>query len=108
MRGRVPPAAVMRAHSGGRLNGTAKETVEKRRLAHTGRTDKSHGNAGAQVTSERVDAVRRQRAQGVDVDPDGHALQFSNFVLDVLAKVGLVQEDHRARAALPDRREIAL
>ena len=91
-----------------RLSVAPEQTVEERGLAHARRTDDAHRDALAQVLAHGVQAVGVQRADRVNRDAHSSALQVVEALVERLADVGLVQQQHRRRAAVPNGGKVSL
>ena len=103
----MPPAAA-RARRGGREQLPAGEVVHERRFSDTRRAEQGDRPAHAEVGLERFEPSSRDGADRVDRYAHDDRLDLQELRLGVVREVELVDDDHRARAAVPGRREVTL
>lgn len=106
-RRRVPAAAVP-ARLAGLERGLAEQRVHDRRLADAGRAEQACRPAVREVRADVVEPAALRHRDRVDGDAERDRLDLGDRSLDVVAEVGLRQQDHRLGAALPGGREVAL
>jgi hypothetical protein len=108
MRGGVPAARVGGPHFGGPLPLVAAQPVDQRRLADARRAEEGNRLADGQVGEQRVDALAALRAHHMDRRSRRDRLDLAHHRREVGGEVRLVEDDDRARAAVPGRRQVAL
>ena len=85
----------------------AGEPVHERRLPSSGRAEEDERLRRAEQRAHVLDPLARDVAHRVDGNTDGDALCLGELSW-VVAQVELREHDHRIRAAVPRRREVAL
>jgi hypothetical protein len=107
-RGGVAALGIGFADGEGGLDPFAVDAVDEGRLADAGGAEDDGGRAGKQEFADAGKGTAGSGADGEDRMFAGDGLDFGNVGFDVVAEVGLVEEDDRSGAALVDHDEEAL
>jgi hypothetical protein len=86
----------------------AHQPVDERGLARTRQPQQRHGAVAPDVRVERLETVAGGGADRKHIGAERYRLRLEHEPLRVLAEVGLGEQDHRLRAALPAERQVPL
>ena len=86
----------------------AEERVDERRLADSGGAEQSSRDARTEVRAERVESCARHVRDRNDGNTERDGLDLRDHCVDVVGEIGLGEDEHRLRSALPREREVAL
>ena len=101
-------ASAVRPDLAGLEPSVAQQRVDQRGLADAGRAEQHAGLRSCEVGEEHVDAFRGHRRGHVDGHAERDRLGLGDRAVEVGREVGLVQDDHRRRAAFPGGGQVAL
>ena len=103
--GGVAPTVVAGPDFLGGLDLGPEQPVQQRRLPHSRGADERHGPAGPQPRLESLEPTPRLGAQGHDAGRGGQRLHLGDSGGHVRAQVGLREDEHRLRAAVPGQHQ---
>ncbi len=106
--GGMAPATVMLAdvlHHHDLLTG---QTIDDGRLAHSGGADQGDRRAGLDVGGELLQPLAGHGTQFVHRNAWRYRLRRCQVLVGLRTQIGLVEQQHRLRAAIPDQGEGAL
>src|SRR3954469_19917916 len=107
VRRRVPATSAL-ARVCGRKQLSARQTVDQRRLAHSGRAEERHRPALREIGLELVESFSGRRTDRVKRDPECDRLDLGEVVFRVSRHIALVHDDDRVRAAVPRSGQVPL